>query len=66
MPLALSVVLLSDDMARGAILRRANPGPFLFRHNTVGLRLFFHLVDISLLCVSRSASRSFSFPFAIL
>ena len=50
-PFTLTIVLLTRDMPCGAILRRGNPGPLIFRHDTVGLCLFFHLVDLSLLCV---------------
>jgi hypothetical protein len=50
-PLALAVVFLVRDMARGAILRRTNPGSFPFRHHAIGLCPVFHLVDAFLLIV---------------
>jgi hypothetical protein len=51
MPLALAIVLLAGDMARRAMLCRANPGSLSFRHNAIGLCPVFHLVDAFLLPV---------------
>ena len=51
MRLALAVVFLASNMVRGAILCRADPGPFPFRHGTIGLCPGFHLVHMFLLPV---------------
>ena len=51
MPLTLAVMLLTRDMARCAVLGAINPGPFAFRHDPIGLRLIFHLIDMFLLLV---------------
>ena len=48
MPLALAVVLLAGNMARGAILCCANLGSLPFRHDTIGLCPIFHLVHVFL------------------
>jgi hypothetical protein len=51
MRLALAVVFLASDMVRGTILCRADPGPFPFRHHTIGHCPVFHLVHMFLLPV---------------
>ena len=51
MRLALAVVFLASNMVRGAILCRTHPGPFPFRHGTIGLCPGFHLVHMFLLPV---------------
>lgn len=51
MRLALAVVFLASNMVRGPILCRADPGPFSFRHNTIGHCPVFHLVHMFLLPV---------------
>jgi hypothetical protein len=36
MPLVLAIVHLAGNMVRDTILCRTDPGPFLFRHHTIG------------------------------
>ena len=65
MRLALAVVFLASNMVRGAILCRTHPGPFPFRHGTIGLCLSSILFTCSCCLFSLFASRSFSCPLAI-
>ena len=64
MRLALALVFLASNMVRGTILGRADPGPFPFRHDTIGHCPVFHLVHMFLRLFSLFASRSFSCPLA--
>jgi hypothetical protein len=49
MRLALAVVFLASNMVRGTILCRADPGPFPFRHDTIGHCPVFYLIHMFLL-----------------
>jgi len=52
MPPALGIImLLTHDMAQCAVLCAINPGLFALRHDTIGLCLVFHLIDVFLLLV---------------
>ncbi len=67
MPLALGIMLLTRDMARCAVLCAINPGPFALRHDTIGLCLIFHLIDVFLLPVQSIGLTliQFNWPLAI-
>jgi hypothetical protein len=57
-PIPLTIVLLASDLARGAILCRANSSPLLFCHDAIGRCSIFHPVDVPLLFIQ---PMSFSF-----
>lgn len=49
MPAFLTVVFLTVDLLRCLVLGGVDAGPFLFRHDSIGLGFILHRVDMLLL-----------------
>ena len=49
MPAFLTVVFLAVDLLRCLVLSGVEAGPFLFRHDSIGLGFILHRVDMMLL-----------------
>ena len=70
----LAIVFLTGDVARGAILRATDSSAFFLGHDTIGLRLVFHLVDmhpllvesIGILFIQLTAGNSLVDPFLLI